>query len=228
MTITIPVKIDCNAPSGQLDPNTAIINTPNTDPITVVEPEPPLITGSPDFGDGAKTSTPSSIYSGQQITYTLTATNTGTSISANFTVTDTLPIVNLKNGMSQPVTLDVSSVKGYYNGQQVDVLVGGTLAVPTFTLVDSNKTPIPIPVGAKVKITLTVTVPKNAITPQKICNNALIEGSSNVLTDQCVKIKPRPQPKPDCHCCNCCCQCQCRCCSCNMNSQPNFWNWWFW
>ena len=199
MTLTIPVVVDCSAPSETLDSNTVSVIGGNTKPSTGNDKLPPVITKEGQIGNGTKTADCLCVYPGDVLTYTITATNTGNSAIQVFTITDHLPVITLQNGHQIPVTLRTSSIKATVDGNPVKVTVSGSNGIPVFTLVDGANNPLPIPAGAKIILTYQVRIPSDICQRQTMTNTATFFDTT-VVKDTGVTIDV---PHFTCNCCYC-------------------------
>lgn len=182
MHFTIPVRVDCNAPASQLPSNfIQVIGGGTLNPTTTTDEQPPTVVTEPRFDDGQKIACPRRARPCDVVTYTLTATNTGSAVASSFVVTDKLPLVALTGGGEVPVELLVCSVAGTLDGAQMDVGISGSEYAPIFSLTDcATGQPASIPVGEVVSISFKVRIPYDAVCPQTILNSAIIAGGGNV------------------------------------------------
>lgn len=98
------------------------------------------IVHTPTFTQPEKNATPDNPRPGDQVTYTILATNTGPTVAKTFTITDQLP---------DQVSYVASSVTGQINGAATTVSTTGTASEPIFTVG-------PVPPGGTVRLTYTV------------------------------------------------------------------------
>ncbi|MCL1949086.1 MAG: isopeptide-forming domain-containing fimbrial protein, partial [Turicibacter sp.] len=99
--LTIPVRVDPNAPVGPLAANSATV-TPGNDgnPITATENNPPTVTATaPDLSALKTHSAPDPLYPGNSFIYTVTVANNGQTATTNpYTLTESLPPYLTYNG----------------------------------------------------------------------------------------------------------------------------------
>lgn len=117
----------------------------------------------PNFSKASKTSSPATVQAGDTVSYTITATNTGSAPAAGFTITDALPPELAIN----PLSHIAAKINGIPTN---DLTVGGTPQVPIFSI----KTPI----GVNDTVTLTFDGIVAAGTPTgtAIVNTATVRG----------------------------------------------------
>ena len=160
------------APSVSFSGNSAsksVVNTnqyPNLDfsslstngPTAVNNYDINAVPAIPDF-DATKTVDPSTVAPGGTVTYTVSATNTGTGPANPYVLSDPLP-----TGMTY-----ASGATATLNGTSVPVVVGGTSASPTFTVAG------PVQPGDKVVVMFPVTVGSNVASGTVLNNTAVIQ-----------------------------------------------------
>lgn len=221
LTLTIPVMVACDAPNTQINRNAVVVIGGDGEKGAGNETNPPLIEGNlPCFTCCMKTSAPSKVKPCETITYTISATNTGTALANTFIVTDYLPQIMVAHKKLSYVTLIKNSVYGLMGTQTIAVCTTGTAQCPIFTLVDGNNRPLSVPIGTTVKIIFQVMIPEDAVSGQRIFNCAKLQ-TGEEMCDNGVLIEKERREQMKCRnrfCCGCCRSgnrrvCSPRCCN---------------
>jgi uncharacterized repeat protein (TIGR01451 family) len=140
-TVTVPVIVSSNAPTGPVDANSATVTPGNSgQPVTATETQPPVVY-APALNVVKKSSNPF-LTPGEVFEYTLTITNTGKVPAANpFTVTDSLPnYVNYYGNASSTagVTTNTGDSKNLILSVAGTIPPNGTATVTIPVILDST------------------------------------------------------------------------------------------